>query len=198
MAAICSLLALLPAEGWCFVSAAPQMGRSAASSYRSTEWSAMRAIGDGTGMARHVLARMSGWAEDEDAEAIDDARTFKRSKGVLPSRKKKTDQRDRLLYDVTEVTPPPKSLGRFRLEPNLACGDMMMYKDKTFVIKKVSYRYNYIGGAYRMVGKGASVKETSRDSVEAFMRRMLPRCTLAWVEAACAGGDAACEIQLET
>ena len=35
--------------------------------------------------------------------------------------------------------------------------------------------YQYVGGAYRMTGKGASVKETSREAVESFMTRMLPR-----------------------
>eukprot|EP00966_Prymnesium_polylepis_P079171 1834983-Prymnesium_polylepis.1 len=39
---------------------------------------------------------------------------------------------------------------------------------------QVSYMYQYVGGAYRMTGKGASVKETSREAVESFMTRMLP------------------------
>merc|ERR1711879_389557 len=100
--------------------------------------------------------------------------TFRSKKGKLQPRTPK-DQRDRLLYSVMEITPPPKKLGKFRLEPSLSCGDIMQHQEKTFVIKKVSYIYSYIGGAYRMTGKGAEVKETSREAVESFMKRMLPR-----------------------
>lgn len=35
--------------------------------------------------------------------------------------------------------------------------------------------YSFVGGAYRMTGKGADVKETSREAVEKFMMRMLPQ-----------------------
>ena len=47
--------------------------------------------------------------------------------------------------------------------------------DVSFVIRKVAYQYQYIGGAYRMVSKAAKVKKTSRDSVERFMERLLPK-----------------------
>ena len=43
----------------------------------------------------------------------------------------------------------------------------------TFVIKSVSYRYEFQRGAYRMVGKGANVKRTDRHATEAFLERML-------------------------
>ena len=46
--------------------------------------------------------------------------------------------------------------------------------EQTFVVKRVSYAYNYIGGSYRMTGKGADVKLASRDAAEAFLMRMLP------------------------
>lgn len=45
----------------------------------------------------------------------------------------------------------------------------------SFVIRKVAYQYQYIAGQYRMVSKAASVKKTSRDSVEKFMERLLPK-----------------------
>jgi len=40
---------------------------------------------------------------------------------------------------------------------------------------QVAYKYMYSGGSYKMVSKGADVKETSRDAVEQFMNRMLDR-----------------------
>lgn len=118
---------------------------------------------------------------------------------------------DKLLYDVTEQTPPPRKLGQFRLGarrarrqlrcvhawcgappgkglhvcaesrhafarpdlpvhpgPSASCGDIISARvrldgdtdksEQTFVIKRVSYRYEYQRGSYRMVGKGAQVK----------------------------------------
>jgi len=78
-------------------------------------------------------------------------------------------------YTVTEMTPPPRRLGLFRLEATAGCGDMIEVDDVSFVIRKVAYQYQYIGGAYRMVSKAAKVKKTSRDSVERFMERLLPK-----------------------
>ena len=95
-----------------------------------------------------------------------------------------SDDRDKLLYDVVEMTPPPTSLGMFRLGPLAACGDLISARvrvegdaeksEQTFVIKRVSYRYSYERGRYRMVGKGAQVKMASRDAVESSLQRMLP------------------------
>ena len=45
--------------------------------------------------------------------------------------------------------------------------------EHTFVIERVSYRYEYQRGKYRMVGKGAQVKRTDRHATEAFLERML-------------------------
>jgi len=86
---------------------------------------------------------------------------------------------------VTEITPPPTKLGLFRLEPSAGCGDLISApvrvdgefekSEQTFVIKRVAYRYEYQGGAYRMTGKRADVKKASRDAAEAFFERMLPK-----------------------
>ena len=131
--------------------------------------------------AAHLLMMEGG----EEEDAIEDAMTFKKGQ---PRRKSKKDQRDRLLYDVTEVTPPPTRLGQFRLGPSAACGDLISARmrfegeseklDHTFVIKRVSYRYEYQGGTYRMVGKGAQVKRADRYATESFLERLLPSSSL--------------------
>ena len=76
------------------------------------------------------------------------------------------------------MTPPPTRLGRFRLEPSAGCGDMISVRragsEQAFVIKKVSYVYEYASGGYKMVGKGVKVKRVSREGVESFLERMLP------------------------
>jgi len=120
----------------------------------------------------------SGNADDE----IEDAQVFRKKGGSFRPHKPK-DNRDKLLFDVTEITPPPTKLGVFRLEPSAACGDLISARvpvegepekvEQAFVIKKVSYRYAYSQGGYRMVSKGAEVKQASRDSTEKFLKRMI-------------------------
>ena len=112
---------------------------------------------------------------DEGCESADSeaAALFRKRKGGYKLHTPK-DNRDLLLYDVVEETPPPTPLGRFRLGASAACGDMIQKGEQTFVIKRVAYRYELKGGQYAMTGKGAYVKEASRDGVEAFLRRLLP------------------------
>ena len=72
----------------------------------------------------------------------------------------------------------------FRLAPTAGCGDLISARvrvegeeaktEQAFVIKRVSYRYAFERGSYRMVGKRAGVKRASRDAVESFLKRMLP------------------------
>mmetsp|Transcript_47486 Transcript_47486/g.110135 ORF Transcript_47486/g.110135 Transcript_47486/m.110135 type:complete len:186 (-) Transcript_47486:165-722(-) len=112
-------------------------------------------------------------AREQDDDIAQDAWLYRKrgGKGFRPHKPK--DNRDILLYALTEVSPPPTSLGLFKLEPSAACGDLIQTREGTFVIKKVLYRYAYSGGTYKMVGKSAQVKSTSRDAVDSFMNRML-------------------------
>ena len=112
-------------------------------------------------------------AEEEQAPGEGDAALFRKRKGGYRLHAPK-DNRDSLLYDVVEETPPPTQLGRFRLGASAACGDMIQFGDQTFVNKRVAYRYELRGGQYAMTGKGAYVKEASREGVELFLQRLLP------------------------
>ena len=110
-------------------------------------------------------------------------RVFRKKGGTFRPHVSK-DDRDKLLFDITEITPPPRKLGTFRLEPSAACGDLISARvrmegesekvEQPFIIKKVSWKYEYLQGSYRMVSKGADVKMVSRDSTEKFLSRMLP------------------------
>jgi hypothetical protein len=121
--------------------------------------------------------------ETDEEEDVEEATLYKKRKGSFRPLQTK-DNRDQLLYKVTEITPPPRKLGNFRLGPSAGCGDLISARvrlgedgeksEQTFVIKKVSYRYEYQRGAYRMVGKAAGVKAASRDAVESVLNRMLP------------------------
>ena len=61
----------------------------------------------------------------------------------------------------------------FRLAPNLGCGDIVDLRDDAFVVKRISYRYAYSAGRYRMVGKGAAVIQAGRAGIEKALGRLL-------------------------
>ena len=46
--------------------------------------------------------------------------------------------------------------------------------EDTFVVKRISYRYTYSAGRYRMTGKGASVVKAGRLGIEKALGRLLP------------------------
>ena len=130
--------------------------------------------------ARAAILACVGEEPDEpgeveaDAGASEEATLYKRKKGGYRAYKPK-DDRDRLMYELKEVTPPPRLLGEVRLAPNLGCGDILEYEANTYVVKTVSYRYQYSSGKYRMVGKGANVVQTGRDAIEKALGRLLQR-----------------------
>ena len=105
--------------------------------------------------------------EEEEEGEIQEATAVQEEKGAFKPLQPK-DNRDALLYRVTEITPPPRQLGNFKLGPSAACGDLISARvrmddgspkeEQTFVIKKVSCVYEFQRGAYRMVGKRAGVR----------------------------------------
>ena len=56
-------------------------------------------------------------AVEEDGEAT----VYARKKGKYV--KKQVDNRDRLPYELTDITPPERKIGTYQLAPNLGCGD---------------------------------------------------------------------------
>jgi hypothetical protein len=92
-------------------------------------------------------------------------RVFRKKGGTFRPHVSK-DDRDKLLFDITEITPPPRKLGTFRLEPSAACGDLISARvrvegesekvEQPFIIKKVSWKYEYLQGSYRMVARPRS------------------------------------------
>ena len=86
-----------------------------------------------------------------DAAPLADEMTLRRRNEKKPPK----DNRDKLLYSVRVVTPPPADLGLFRLDAKAACGDILEYRDRVYIIQRVQYLYAYQGGAYRMNGKAA-------------------------------------------
>ena len=66
---------------------------------------------------------------------------------------------------------------------------MVETAEDTFVVKRISYRYAYSAGRYRMVGKGASVVKAGRLGIERALGRLLPAPGTRESEAGKGGGD---------
>lgn len=80
---------------------------------------------------------------------------------------------DLLPFHVSVVSPPPKYLGRFRLDPRTHCGDIVEHDGAHFEVKVVRLRYKYIRGQYQVVGKVIEVKSLARNAIEAYLERTL-------------------------
>lgn len=128
------------------------------------------------------LINMNELASDSNDDEAEEAKLIKKKGSYVPYKPK--DNRDLLLYDVVDITPPPKKLGMFRLDPKASTGDLISAPvrvegteekiDQFFVIKKVEYKYKYLSGKYRMVAKGAHVKAARRELTESFLKQLLP------------------------
>jgi hypothetical protein len=118
-------------------------------------------------------------------DGVGDAFLSKGNKGKLRPFKTPRDNRDKLLFELVDITPPEQNLGMYRLDPQANTGDVicirMPYEGteeadmESFVIEAVSYHYKYIQGKYRMVHKSARVKGARRKLDEAYLQQMLEK-----------------------
>lgn len=76
-----------------------------------------------------------------------------------------------LPFDVSIITPPPRYLGRFQLDPLTHCGDILEHDGNHFEVKVVRVRYRFREGRYRVVGKAVEVKSLARKAVEVYLER---------------------------
>lgn len=81
---------------------------------------------------------------------------------------------DLLPFDVTVVTPPPRTLGRFRLDARTHCGDVIEHAGAHFLVKSVTLHYRYgPDGRPNVVRKSIAVKTLARRALEMFLERAL-------------------------
>uniref|UniRef100_A0A7S3E7F6 Uncharacterized protein n=1 Tax=Rhodosorus marinus TaxID=101924 RepID=A0A7S3E7F6_9RHOD len=82
------------------------------------------------------------------------------------------DGRDLLPFDVNVLTPPSRSLGRFRLDPRLNCGDIVDYEGTSYVVRRVRMHYAFRNGTFVVTRKTAEVKTMGRKSLESYLERL--------------------------
>ena len=79
-----------------------------------------------------------------------------------------------LPFDVTLVSPPPRSLGRFKLDSRTHCGDVIEQDGTHFVVKRVTRHYGYgVDGRAIVIRKSVDVKTFERRSKELSLERAL-------------------------
>lgn len=84
------------------------------------------------------------------------------------------DNRDSLPYHVSIVSPPPRSLGVFALDPNTQSGDLIEHESKHYEVQRVRCLYRYRSGlGYVMTKKMAEAIDFNRIVEEAFLNRVI-------------------------
>lgn len=76
-----------------------------------------------------------------------------------------------LPFDVSIITPPPRYLGRFQLDPLTHCGDILEHNGHHFEVKVVRVRYRFREGRYKVVGKAVEVKSLARKALEVYLEQ---------------------------
>eukprot|EP00177_Eucheuma_denticulatum_P000006 GFKZ01000015.1.p3 GENE.GFKZ01000015.1~~GFKZ01000015.1.p3 ORF type:complete len:167 (+),score=21.42 GFKZ01000015.1:969-1469(+) len=104
--------------------------------------------------------------DEPDSTPADDMRVFRRGAH-------RHDSSDLLPFDVKVISPPPRRLGRFQLDPRTHCGDIVEHAGRHFVVKSVSMQYKYSAGAYRVVRKTIEVKSLARKAIEVYLERIM-------------------------
>ena len=87
--------------------------------------------------------------------------------------RKSIPQEDMLPFDVNVISPPPRHLGSFLMDPRTHCGDIVEYDGQSYSVKSVRLRYRYRKneGRPRVTKKTLEVKSLARKAIETFLER---------------------------
>ncbi len=108
--------------------------------------------------------RMSSEKKEGEAEKLD---SYRRGR-------KLESNGDLLPFHVKLVSPPPRVLGCFKLDPRTHCGDVIDYDGQQFVVKSVTLHYSYgSDGRAVVVRKSVDVKTLARLAIESALERTL-------------------------
>jgi len=77
-----------------------------------------------------------------------------------------------LPFDVRVISPPPRDLGSFRLDPRIHRGDVLDYKGASYIVRRVRMHFAYRQGRFHMTKKTAEVKSLSRKMMDEFLDQL--------------------------
>lgn len=80
---------------------------------------------------------------------------------------------DALPFDLKIISPPPRVLGRFMLNPRTNCGDVIEHEAKSYVVKRVRCHYRLERNGPTMFKKTVEIKSLARKSIESYLERTL-------------------------
>lgn len=83
--------------------------------------------------------------------------------------RKSARRADSIPFSVSVISPPPRHLGTFKLDPATHCGDIVEHDGQQFEVKVVKLRYKYQQGKYRVIGKSIQVKSLARKAIEIYL-----------------------------
>ncbi|KAL3629154.1 hypothetical protein CASFOL_026376 [Castilleja foliolosa] len=92
----------------------------------------------------------------------------------ITCRKKERGGQNNYPYKVTEITPPPKSLGtRCFPSSNLQCGESVTIEGQAYTISAVTHRYQLRKGKYEPREKRLDVLSTGRYILNLYLESLL-------------------------
>jgi hypothetical protein len=82
---------------------------------------------------------------------------------------------DGLPFSVKIISPPPKYLGTFRLNPRTGCNDIIKHEECAYVVKRVRqhYHYDFDQGGFYMYKKTIEIKSLARKSLDQYLEKTL-------------------------
>lgn len=79
-----------------------------------------------------------------------------------------------LPFDVNIISPPPRRLGSFRMDPRTHCGDIVEHDGQAYSVRRVRMRYRYKRNeGLKVTRKTLEVKSLARKAVERFLKAAL-------------------------
>jgi len=79
---------------------------------------------------------------------------------------------DRLPFDVKVSSPPPRYLGRFRLDALTHGGDVLEHEGQSYVVKSVVFHYVMQNGKFVVNRKTVHVKSLARKSLDSYLNKL--------------------------
>lgn len=81
------------------------------------------------------------------------------------AKKPRRDTDERYPYEIVD-TATLQMLGVFPMSPLVDCGDMLRFPDRSYVVRRVTSRFKYIGGKFVLDSKRADATEYNRVRTE--------------------------------
>jgi hypothetical protein len=124
---------------------------------------------------RQRMATTQGVGDVEPEESDDDRAKSVESQDIGGSSQPLRFDGDGIPFSVKIISPPPKYLGTFRLNPRTGCNDIIKHEECAYVVKRVRqhYHYDFDQKGFYMYKKTIEIKSLARKSLDQYLDETL-------------------------